>query len=497
MSHDGSLLFTGDGRGYCRLWNGETGDEIWSVKGHSRKVTAACFVEGPNGPNGAARVLTASADNTVIMRDIKDGDDELFILEHRDAVTSMSLAPEADLLLRTSSEPTTTAQDETTTEMTRPRGSKTVVRLWNIEDGREIGPMPDRRGRIRSAALSPDGCHMALALTSGRIEIWSIRQIRQGQADQPEQSFPGDGEAIWSVAFAPDGQLLAASGADRTKILNLAADTPAVRCARHDAVAVVDISLPDGSELLTGGSDNAAKIWSRENQRVVHRLEVPNSGPIHDATFSPDGATVLIASDDGIARLWDAGTGGQLKEFRGHEERLHTAAFSRDGKHIVTASDDRTARVWNVDTGDTELDLTGHDQAVLCAAFSPDGKWIVTGGDDNIALVWDAATGSPRTFGRTGDDKRHPTRCEGHTAGVVAVAFSPSSRRIITAGKDGTARIWDAATGREILALKGHKRDLTSAGFSADGRNALTSSRDGTAIVWPTVDWLEDTRSAD
>ena len=69
------------------------------------------------------------------------------------------------------------------------------------------------------------------------------------------------------------------------------------------------------------------------------------------AAFSPDGARIVTASDDGTARIWDATTGGEIVALRGHEDWCRVPSFSPDGARIVTASDDGTARIWDATTG--------------------------------------------------------------------------------------------------------------------------------------------------
>jgi WD40 repeat protein/predicted Ser/Thr protein kinase len=118
------------------------------------------------------------------------------------------------------------------------------------------------------------------------------------------------------------------------------------------------------------------------------------------------------------------------------------------------------------------LTLAGHTERLLSAAFSPNGARVVTGGLDKTARVWDAATG------------KELLTLTGHTAAVNSVSFSRDGTRIVTGGGDKTAKVWDANTGKELLTLTGHTGDVTSAAFSPNGARIVTGSTDKTAVVW-------------
>ena len=106
------------------------------------------------------------------------------------------------------------------------------------------------------------------------------------------------------------------------------------------------------------------------------------------------------------------------------------------------------------------------------AAFSPDGSRIVTASGDKTARIWDAASGKEIAVLR------------GHEDHVLSAAFSPDGSRIVTASLDNTARIWDAASAKEIAVLRGHEGQVYSAAFSPDGSRIVTASVDQTARIW-------------
>ena len=121
-----------------------------------------------------------------------------------------------------------------------------------------------------------------------------------------------------------------------------------------------------------------------------------------------------------------------------HKDGVNTVSFSPDGRSIVTASQDHTARVWDAATGEPLTPPMEHSAAVYGAVFSPDGRSVLTAGQDGTARLWSATTGRSLA---------PPLR---HAAAVWQAAFSSDGKKIITASEDHTARIWDAATGREL-----------------------------------------------
>jgi Tol biopolymer transport system component len=120
---------------------------------------------------------------------------------------------------------------------------------------------------------------------------------------------------------------------------------------------------------------------------------------------------------------------------------------------------------WRLVIGDEKTRVT-------FATFSPDGARILTGSYDGTARIWDAATGKQMAV------------LWGHEDYVTFAAFSPDGSRIVTGSSDKTARIWDAATGEEMAVLRGHEDSVTFAAFSPDGSRIVTGSVDKTARIW-------------
>ena len=263
----------------------------------------------------------------------------------------------------------------------------------------------------------------------------------------------------------------------------------------------------DGRFVLTGSEDKTALLWDAETGRELQRFK-GHSDQVTSVAFSPDGRYVLTGSDDRTARLWNAISGQEMRQLVGHTGRVTSVAFSPNGRYLLTAGDD-TARLWNASTGKEMRFFAGHCGAIHSAAFSPNGRGVLTGCSDSTARLWNATNG--REIQKFGDPYGGYSSVSYSTASysdsirstsVTSVAFSPNGRYVLTvsgswgrvallfarraglAESDDTgARVWDAASGKEVRRFKGNFK-VDSAAFSRDGQFFLTGSDDGVARLW-------------
>lgn len=242
------------------------------------------------------------------------------------------------------------------------------------------------------------------------------------------------------------------------------------------AALPVDMRKPD-RPIWNGAFVLIADARARDRAIAVM---VGHGRRVASAAFSPDGARIVAASEDGTARLWDGQTGAPLAILEGHRDGVTGVAFSPDGTRLVTASADRTARLWDGQTGAPLAILEGHRDGVTGVAFSPDGARAVTASYDDTARLWDGRTGAALA------------PLEGHQGGVTSAAFSPDGARIITTSDDRTARLWNGQTGALLALLEGHQDAVWSAAFGPDGARIVTASNDRTARLWPAWPLLRD-----
>jgi len=269
--------------------------------------------------------------------------------------------------------------------------------------------------------------------------------------------------------------------------LNHIADQSLMTIRGHtDGVYRIAVS-PDGKHIVSGSGDKTIKVWNAATGAELMTLRGHNGG-VGPVSFSPDGKRIVSGSEDNTLKVWDSVTGAELMTLRGHSDDVYGVAFRPDGKHIVSGSYDKTIKVWNATNGDELMTIRGHERMIGPVSFSPDGKRIVSGSIDwtieeepwnQTIKVWDAATGAELMT------------LPGHDEMVETIDISPDGKRIVSGSYDGTIKVWDAANGAEVMTLRGHKLVVAEVAFSPDGRKIVSGSSDGTIKVWDSATGAE------
>jgi WD40 repeat protein/DNA-binding SARP family transcriptional activator len=300
-------------------------------------------------------------------------------------------------------------------------------------------------------------------------------------ASRIELRVPGIGGRLdWS----PDGTVFVTEGREGSGIVDIrdARTGDSVRSFQAHDGDITDVAFNhDGTQLATTG-DDGARIWDLATGEELHAVPVPGqyaglgvSGP----SFSPDGSLFAAAwPDGGVVKIVDVATGLVVREIRSVAEPSSTT-FDPTGTRLAITSWTRfAATVVDVASGNTMFALEGHvTPAILDIAWSPDGESIATAGLDGSARVFDAGTGRPRlAVLDTGGN-------------VYSVDWAPDSARLVGGMSNGTARIWQVTEGgaRELITLSAQdtRTGVTGVAFSPDGTRVLTGDVGITAArVW-------------
>jgi WD40 repeat protein len=320
---------------------------------------------------------------------------------------------------------------------------------------------------IRSIAFSPDGHLLASASGDKRIRLW---EADTGKAVATLADHAG---VIFAIAFSPNAKLLASASADRTIRLWEVASGKVVTTLKGHTDAVFDIAFSRGGTLLASASlDKTIRLWDLASGETVHTLE-GHAGPVLSVAFSPDGQWLASGSADDTVRVWKTAGGKAVATLRGHEGPVLSVAFSPDGSLLASGSWDTTVRLWDMGDREPVATLRGHTNTVFSVAFSPDGKRLASGSQDHTLRLWHVASGEALVT------------LSGHTEGVTSVAFSPGGGLLASGSQDQTVRAWDMMAIRDpVTTFRGHAKGVMSIAFSPRGRLLASGGADRSVRLW-------------
>jgi WD40 repeat protein/transcriptional regulator with XRE-family HTH domain len=235
-------------------------------------------------------------------------------------------------------------------------------------------------------------------------------------------------------------------------------------------ILTLDLST-DGTLLATGGTDGVVRLWRIVDGKLLWISRGHNHW-VFSLTFSSDQTKIISGSPDATLRIWDVKTGEQLNLWRNTGGEVTTLDCSLENILIVGGSVPQATLI-DLETGKYLRRLQGHGGSrILAVAFSPDSRTVLTGSTDHTLKLWEVETGNClHTF-------------VGHTDGVRSVTFSPDGKTIASGSIDRTIKLWQMDSGDCWQTLIGHQRMIQALAFSPDGSMLTSASLDCTLRVW-------------
>ncbi|PLS76903.1 MAG: hypothetical protein CYG59_26615, partial [Chloroflexi bacterium] len=226
-------------------------------------------------------------------------------------------------------------------------------------------------GSAFQAAISPDRKLLAAAAFLGDVEVWQM---------------PGDNllhrfahRLSQSVAFSPNGTLLAAGSQEGVRIWDVETGAVVQTVQRKSAPIVRVVFAPDGKTLATGSAGGDVQVWNISDGRRLARFD-NHTDQVSDVSFSPDGRTIASSSYDGTVRLWTV-DGGEIKQFT-HTDGMLAVAFAPDGSTLAAGSADHQVLLWTIQDYELLGMFTDYPEPIGAVTFAPNSDMLATGAID-------------------------------------------------------------------------------------------------------------------
>lgn len=483
----------------------ENGDvELWALRGgllpilsgFTRMVNEIAFA--PDGQTVAAggcaqydaeaRVCT---EGVVRVWRVETGEELQILSGHSLAVDSIAFAPDGQTLISGSDDKTVRVWDtasgellrtiETGTSLIRLAYSPTAaspivalaayeqVALWRADTGAELPALKlAPKWWTSSVAFAPDGQSLAAAAYDGTIRLFGLDGSSLGELERYRSR---------RLVYSPDARFLATLGEDASLRLFSLADRSEVWRSDNFLTAIPAIApLPDNETVVVAQTSySPPQIRRLRDGALVGTLGDtydPAIGSTYSLAVSPDGKTVATGGWPKFVQLWDVAERRLLHSLEGHEESVRSIAFAPDGATIASGSEDGTIRLWSVATGELLQTIEEHGSGVYRVAFSPDGSLLASGSADMTIRLW-SFDGSQLTAVRT---------LEGHTGTVRALAFAPDGATLASASPDETLRFWSVATGEELRVVE-RPGSMVALSYTPDGSALLLGLNSGEQVL--------------
>ncbi len=345
--------------------------------------------------------------------------------------------------------------------------SKDTYLAFDTSSGKELRRLKVAMGgELLRMRLAPDGSAVALAKSDGPIRLIDLASGEEKQ----RWIFKGINLAL---AFTPDGKTLAVGGDDgQIRLLDTATGNSrgAIKTG-HKRVNHINIS-PDGGTLLAAGEyERPVVLWDLKAGKELCRLDEAGPREVPCTAFSPDSRHVAIGSQWTHVGLYDAATGKETRRFRTWGT-CFCLDFSRDGKTLLVGTREGQITQWDIGTGKALPASADPIGPLTPMRFTDGGKHLLVLGDAHAVYDW-----------KTGREVRRYAKAPADSP--LASALSADTTLLSSPAADGkSVLVLESKTGKTVCTLAGYKEIVRMTLLSPDGKTVFSSGSDGSVRIW-------------
>lgn len=518
VSPDSNYVATASKDKSAKLWEMSTGREVRSFLGHEATVTSLEFTAD------GKYLITASNDKTVRTWDVSSGK-ELSVIRTPDIITDIAIDPTMRFFAYGGYANT---------------GGYDSAGVYDLKSRALIKKIPTSAdkglGSGVDLAVSANGKWFAIGQDNRVAELYQTSDWKLVKKFEFEEGSCGG--CGTRVAFSPDSKALyLASHNGPVRKFELTSFRM-LREYEKNPEDLTGFAVSTDGKKIARATEKDVVVWDEASGEMLAKITAEEKKEFHEITFTLDGKSVIITSDDNTAFTWNiAGNRKQLVMTGFLNQRdngglnydpnfywqsaiaryvrfKNSLLISNDGKTLIKGKFGTKVKRWDIASGKAVMEYVGHKKAVLCYDLSKDGKRLLTGGGDGKIMLWDVQTGDSL---RVIQSYREPifdihfnsdetkvassswdatmrvhdlqtgellTYFDFGSYSAYSILFHPNDLYLFSARLDNTLQLWEIDTRKEVRNFIGHTDIISSIRLSHDQKTLLSASADGSIRLW-------------